>query len=33
VTVDGSDGFGGCGGATFAQELARIDVHFLREVL
>jgi hypothetical protein len=32
ATVDGSDGFGGCQGATFAAELERIDVHFLREV-
>ena len=32
ATVDGSDGFGGCGGATFANELERIDAHFLREV-
>ena len=32
ATVDGSDGFGGCGGATFASELDGIDVHFLREV-
>ena len=33
ATVDGSDGFGGCGGrATFANELDRVDVHFLREV-
>ena len=31
ATVDGSDGFGGCGGATFG-ELDRIDAHFLREV-
>ena len=32
ATVDGSDGFGGCRGATFAGELERIDAHFLREV-
>ena len=32
ATVDGSDAFGGCGGATFAPELDRIDAHFLREV-
>ena len=32
VTVDGSDGYGGCSGATFAHELDRIDAHFLREV-
>jgi len=32
ATVDASDGFGGCGGATFAKELERVDVHFLREV-
>ena len=32
ATVDGSDGFGGCGGTTMANELERIDAHFLREV-
>jgi hypothetical protein len=32
ATVDGSDGYGGCRGATFGDELDRIDAHFLREV-
>ena len=32
ATIDGSDGYGGCNGQTFAGELERIDAHFLREV-